>query len=55
MDDPEDILAYLDIETLTRRNINSIRNEIIRLMRMRYIDHEEQSSQVKNNNPNFSS
>ena len=53
MDDPEDILAYLDIETLTRRNINSIRNEIIRLMRMRYIDHEEQSSQVKNNNPNF--
>ena len=53
MEDPEDILAYLDIETLTRRNINSIRNEIIRLIRMRYIDHEEQSSQVKNNNPNF--
>ena len=53
MEDPEDIFAHLDIERLTIRNINSIRNEIIRLMRMQYIDHEEESSQVINNNPNF--
>ena len=53
MSDSEDMLAYLDLEPLSRRNINSIRNEIIRLIRMRYIDMEVQNSQVKNNNPNF--
>ena len=53
MEDPEEIFAHIDIVRLTIRNINSIRNEIIRLMRMQYIDHEEESSQVINNNPNF--
>ena len=53
MSDPEDILAYLDIETLNQSRINDIRTEIIRLIRMHYIDNDERSAQERNNNPNF--
>jgi len=53
MSDPIDFLAQLEIESLTQNRIDNIRTEIIRLIRMHYIDHEEERAQETNKNPNF--
>ena len=53
MSDPIDFLAHLEIESLTQNRIDNIRTEIIRLIRMHYIDNEEERAQETNNNPNF--
>ena len=53
MSDPEDILSYLDIESFSQNRAEEIRTEIIRFIRMHWIDNEEESAKETNNNPNF--
>ena len=53
MSDPIDFLARLEIGSLNQGGIEEIRTEIIRLIRMHYIDTEEERAQDTNKNPNF--
>ena len=48
-----DFLSNLEIESLSQNRIEDIRTEIIRLIRMHYIDNEEENAQETNKNPNF--
>ena len=45
MADPMDLLSNLEIESLSQNRIEDIRTEIIRLIRMHYIDNEEENAQ----------
>ena len=54
MSDAEDIFSNLDFESLSQnRQYDNIRTEIIRLIRMQWMESEEEMAQYENNNPNL--
>ena len=53
MSEREDILYLLNRENFNQNRAELIGAEIIRFIRMHWIDMEEQSAQETNNNPNF--
>ena len=53
MSEQEDIFSHLDMESLNQNRLDNLRTEILRLIRMQWVQSEEDEAKDTNKNPNF--